>query len=425
MAANLNSEFWRRINDLKIQLQSLYRIEGFQLNDEESHAKNIVKPKILSRDEVITKLEDVILTIVQDLSQEKPPSIKYNSRNSWKNTRFADNLLEFRKVYSVVLSCCFLPYRFNSAVGIEMIDNINKTEHRFDSMASVGKFAATLQIIAFCYRLLQQDTYATKRDIYYSDVPFFGNQGVVDSVVDNLACMLKVPRYCLHVLAASKGCIAGDLRYKEHDGTHVDCMDKISGTMVSSHVQGIYDMHSDAKFVLVVEKEASFQRLMDDNVLQKLNPCIVITGKGFPDVNTRMMVRCLWSTLQIPILALVDADPHGIEILSVYKFGSKALSFDAHSLTVPVIKWLGVLPSDINRLSIPRDKLIPLTDGDKCKARQLLERPYIKSQDAWLQEIDSMLSLGYKAEIQALSSISFDFLTVTYLPVKIKHGRWI
>ena len=36
-------------------------------------------------------------------------------------------------------------------------------------------------------------------------------------------------------------------------------------------------MLSDAKFVLVVEKEASFQRLMDDNVLQKLHPCIVIT----------------------------------------------------------------------------------------------------------------------------------------------------
>lgn len=45
----MNSEFWRRINELKIQLQSLNRIEGFQVNDEESHAKNIVKPKILSR----------------------------------------------------------------------------------------------------------------------------------------------------------------------------------------------------------------------------------------------------------------------------------------------------------------------------------------------------------------------------------------
>ena len=38
---------------------------------------------------------------------------------------------------------------------------------------------------------------------------------------------------------------------------------------------------------------------------------VIIQGKGFPDVNTRMMVRSLWSTLQIPILALVDADPHG------------------------------------------------------------------------------------------------------------------
>ncbi|XP_073257853.1 meiotic recombination protein SPO11-like [Porites lutea] len=377
------------------------RIERLHRLNEESDKENVVRIEELSRHDVIAKLEDIFLTIVEDLSKDEPPSLKYNSRTSWKNTRF------------------------NSAVGIEMIDDISKTEHKFDSIASVGKFATTLQIMAFCYKLLQQNTYATKRDIYYSDVVFFGSQSVVDEIIDNLACMLKVPRHCLHVIAASKGCVAGDLRYKEHDGTYVDCTDKTSGTMVSSHVQGIYDIHSEAKFVLIVEKEASFQRLLDGNVLQKLYPCIVITAKGFPDVNTRMMIRLLWCTLQIPILALVDADPHGIEILSVYKFGSKALSFDAHSLTVPVIKWLGVLPSDINRLSIPHDKRIPLTDRDESKTRDLLERPYIKSQEAWVQEIKAMLSLGYKAEIQALSSISFEFLTDTYLPVKIKHGRWI
>ncbi|KAM7427101.1 endodeoxyribonuclease [Porites harrisoni] len=379
MAENLNSEFWRSIDELKLQLQSMHRIERLHRLNEESDKENVVRIEELSRHDVIAKLEDVFLTIVEDLSKDKPPSLKYNSRTSWKNTRF------------------------NSAVGIEMIDDISKTEHKFDSIASVGKFATTLRVMAFCYKHLQQDTYATKRDIYYSDVVFFGSQSVVDEIIDNLACMLKVPRHCLHVIAASKGCVAGDLRYKEHDGNYVDY----------------------AKFVLIVEKEASFQRLLDGNVLQKLYPCIVITAKGFPDVNTRMMIRLLWCTLQIPILALVDADPHGIEILSVYKFGSKALSFDAHSLTVPVIKWLGVLPSDINRLSIPHDKRIPLTDRDKSKARDLLERPYIKSQEAWVQEIKAMLSLGYKAEIQALSSVSFEFLTDTYLPVKIKHGRWI
>ena len=36
--------------------------------------------------------------------------------------------------------------------------------------------------------------------------------------------------------------------------------------------------------MLVVEKEASFQRLMDDNVLQKLHPCIVITVSTYSKI---------------------------------------------------------------------------------------------------------------------------------------------
>ena len=43
----------------------------------------------------------------------------------------------------------------------------------------------------------------------------------------------------------------------------------------------------------------------------KLFYVFLTKAKGFPDVNTRMMIRLLWCTLQIPILALVDADPHG------------------------------------------------------------------------------------------------------------------
>lgn len=34
-------------------------------------------------------------------------------------------------------------------------------------------------------------------------------------------------------------------------------------------------------------------------------------GKGVPDVNSRLMVRKLWDALRVPVLALVDADPHG------------------------------------------------------------------------------------------------------------------
>ena len=41
----------------------------------------------VNRHDVIAKLEDIFLTIVEDLSKDKAPSLKYNSRTSWKNTR--------------------------------------------------------------------------------------------------------------------------------------------------------------------------------------------------------------------------------------------------------------------------------------------------------------------------------------------------
>ena len=43
------------------------------------------------------------------------------------------------------------------------------------------------------------------------------------------------------------------------------------------------DIFSDAKFILVVEKEATFVRLLDDGALSKLFPCIIVTvSKLFP-----------------------------------------------------------------------------------------------------------------------------------------------
>ena len=63
---------------------------------------------------------------------------------------------------------------------------------------------AVLYFISLINRIFILDFCLILRDIYYSDVPFFGNQGVVDSIVDNLACMLRVPRFCLHVVSFSQ-----------------------------------------------------------------------------------------------------------------------------------------------------------------------------------------------------------------------------
>lgn len=50
-------------------------------------------------------------------------------------------------------------------------------------------------------------------------------------------------------------------------------------------------------------------------------PCIVITGKGQPDVATRLFVKRLKTDLKIPILGLFDSDPWGTNNRLQYTWG--------------------------------------------------------------------------------------------------------
>nr|XP_020466399.1 meiotic recombination protein SPO11 isoform X3 [Monopterus albus] len=306
----------------------------------------------VSHKEILTCIENIILGIVTSLSKDEAPILALPNRSSWANISF------------------------DSAIGLQMVSGSSITTIRSDCPSSVTKFAQIVKILSVIYRLVQSNSYATKRDIYYSNTQLFGSQSAVDSIVDDISCMLKVPRRSLHVLATSKGLISGDLCYMEEDGTRIDC-------------------YSSS------------------------------TGKGVPDVNSRLMVRKLWDTLHIPVFALVDADPHGIEIMCIYKYGSVAMSFEAHSLTVPSVMWLGLLPSDLQRLRVPEDALIPLTKRDESKLSSLLKRPYLTSQPDWQREMELMQQTKVKAEIQSLAAIAPDFLTNTYLPNKLRYGGWV
>lgn len=364
-------------------------------------AERPLSEEVISQTDVLCRIENVILGIVTSLSKDEAPVLTLPNRSGWVNVSF------------------------ESAIGLQMTPGSSVTTIRSDCAASVNKFAQIVKILQIIYRLVQSDSYATKRDIYYNNTQLFGSQKTVDSIVDDISCMLRVSRRSLHVLATSKGLISGDLCYLEEDGTRIDCHSSSAAVAVSSNIGGIKNIASSAKFVLIVEKDATFQRLLDDNFCTKLSPCIVITGKGVPDVNSRLMVRKLWDMLRVPVFALVDADPHGIEIMCIYKYGSVAMSFEAHSLTVPSIMWLGLLPSDLQRLRVPEDTLVPLTKTDESKLSSLLRRPYLSHQPKWKKEIEMMQQNKVKAEIQALAAISPDFLTSIYLPNKLRYGGWL
>ena len=129
--------------------------------------------------------------------------------------------------------------------------------------------------------------------------------------------------------------------------------------------------------------------------------------------------------LKIPVLALVDSDPYGLKILSVYMSGSKNMSYDSGSMSTPDIKWLGVLPSDLDKYKIPDDCRIPMTAADIKQCDNLMEEQFVKNNPAWIKELKIMKSTKQKAEIQALSTFGFKYLTEEYLPNKLREGDWV
>jgi meiotic recombination protein SPO11 len=142
-------------------------------------------------------------------------------------------------------------------------------------------------------------------------------------------------------------------------------------------------------------------------------------------VATRLFLSKVKRELKLPVLALVDADPYGLKIISVYMQGSKNMAFDSANLTTPDIKWLGVRPSDLDKFKIPEQCRLEMTAKDIETGNHMLKEDFIQQNPDWVKEVEIMLKTKTKAEIQALSSYGFQYLSEVYLPLKLQEGDWI
>ncbi|CAM9210290.1 unnamed protein product [Choristocarpus tenellus] len=246
------------------------------------------------------------------------------------------------------------------------------SQRNFVSTSMARKTAITTRVMELVHQVLGKGIHITKRDMFYTDVKLFKEQGESDTVLDDVACMVGCTRSCLNVVASEKGLVVGRVTFVE-DGDLIDCTRMgVGGKAIPPYIDKIADIQSDADFILLVEKEAAYMRMAEDRFYQKY-PCIVITAKGQPDVATRLFLKRLKRELNIPVLGLVDSDPYGLKILSVYMSGSKNMSYDSASLTTPDIKWLGVRPSDLDRYSIPEQCRLDMTEHDIKTGKELLQ----------------------------------------------------
>ncbi|GMH26410.1 hypothetical protein Nepgr_028253 [Nepenthes gracilis] len=294
----------------------------------------------------------------------------------------------------------------------------------FSSVSSVRKATITARILSLIHQLCIKSIHVTKRDLFYTDVKLFQDQTQSDAVLDDVSCLLGCTRSSLNVVASEKGIVVGRVIFSDN-GDMIDCTKMgVGGKAIPPNIDRVGDLQSDALFILLVEKDAAFMRLAEDRFYNRF-PCIIITAKGQPDVATRLFLRKLKSELKLPVLALVDSDPYGLKILSVYGCGSKNMSYDSANLTTPDIKWLGIRPSDLDKYKIPEQCRLPMSEQDIKTGKDLLEEDFVKKNHGWVQELELMVKTKQKAEIQALSSFGFQYLSEVYLPLKLQQQDWL
>ncbi|UCE10922.1 MAG: hypothetical protein JSW61_03050 [Candidatus Thorarchaeota archaeon] len=366
--------------------------------DPEAPIQDTVEVVALTADETSEKLVEIAMEILHETMMSGRPVFEIPSRS-------ADNIVwdEIRDLLLLGMRTISRPYH---------------------SLASVVDATRTARVMEIVYKLLKSNLHATKREVFYSDVNLFRDQKYSDKIIEDLASMIQTTRDSIHVVASARGSAMGRVVIQD-GGDRIDLTRMgTGGWAITPFLDQVEILESDAEYIILSEKDAAVMRLAEAKFWNR-QPCIVLTGKGSGDIATRAFLKTLVKELEIPAFALVDSDPYGHYIYSVFLRGSKRLSYESPFIATPELKLLGVLSRDLDEYNIPKAVRIPMTPTDTKRVKDMLKEPFVQVNKEWVKDLGLMLKLKEKAEIQSFAAHSFEYLTDEYLPTKLETADWI
>ncbi|KDP34754.1 hypothetical protein JCGZ_11275 [Jatropha curcas] len=361
---------------------------------------------ILSPSEVRARIEVAVLNFLRILTSPHPaisdlPLIKRKSSNS----RVSRGLM-------TDLSCIFLSHSFCT---------------RSLRRANAAKaFVRVWKVMEMCFQILIQEKRVTQRELFYKllcvSPDYFSSQLQVNRTIQDVVGLLRCSRYSLGIMASSRGIVSGRLLLQEPNQEVVDCTECGSSGYAISGDLNLLDklvMRTDARYIIVVEKHAIFQRLAEDRIFNQI-PSILITAKGYPDIATRFLLHRISRLFpELPIFAVVDWNPAGLAIVCTFKFGSIGMGLEAYRYACKV-KWLGLRRDDLALM--PEEALVPLKARDLQIAKSLMSSEILPEN--YREEVALMVESGKRAEIEALFFHGYDYLG-KYIAKKIVQANYI
>lgn len=115
------------------------------------------------------------------------------------------------------------------------------------------------------------------RQLYYNDPELTQDVRKISHALGDISCMLETQPWQLGVLPTSNGRIAGSLRFLLVNGEVIVLKNQHCGSHLPP-IGTVQSIQSSAAFVLVVEKDTVFNKLLLDNVIGVFkNRCILLT----------------------------------------------------------------------------------------------------------------------------------------------------
>ncbi len=315
-----------------------------------------------------------------------------------------------------------------------LIELGDRAQHRdFFNVAMAKKFMQTFLVATACKELLERNKTTSIRDLFYmtkhsikgARENTFDDQTESDMIIEDIEVSLDALREELHLFAAKRGSMVGPMTIVDAGDT-IDLFRMGSGgwSIPSITEEDVIQFkHCDAKYILLVEKEAVWHRLNEDKFWKK-HGCALVTGNGQATRGVRRLLQRMTRELKLPLYVLVDNDPWGLYIYSVVKQGSISLAYESMRMAVPDARFLGIRSRDFKQFKLSDDVRINLEKEDIARAKQMLAYPWFQAKH-WQEEINDLLKAGFKMEIEALSNKDISFVTNVYVPDKIANKDWL
>ncbi len=324
---------------------------------------------------------------------------------------------------------------YDEAIGCLRLGD-KKEIRTFVNVAQAKKFMQTVAVAAKCKKFLDEDAHTSIRGLFYQlkyslgeemDEELFAEQEESNPLIEDLEAALKLKREDLNLNTDRKGVVAGSLVLLDKFGgerTEIDCAKQgRSGWMVPSDVDNGMDFISvDAEWVLVVEKDALWQRLNEDKFWKKEN-CVLITPKGQASRGCRRLIRKL-ANKKLPVIVFTDNDAWGWYIYWTIKTGSMNLAYLGNDVATPEARFIGMTMQDLKDYDFLNKLTIKAKDVDVKRAEELLSYPWIAMHKPWVAELKSVIKSKRKIEQDALQGPRLSFVG-DYLREKMAKKKFL